>query len=364
MIAGREKISTHQLMLLFIMCTFSPAIRIFPSLTARTAKQAAWLSPVAAVIGLVVLVFIIQSFFKKGDDQNLTDVYINILGKIPGYLVMGIYLISFILLLALYTRYYAERIVSSILPDSSIQFFILVMLIFVFYVVRGGLVSLARFTELIFAVFIIIFVLSIILSFTNVKLLYLTPISYLDIIPVGKTIPVILSIWSYLLFMFFFADKVNDKENIKSLGLKATLFVAVVGVLIIVTTVGTLSSSLTERVQLPYFLMIKDISILKTLERMESVTLSAWVAADCVIISTLAYIILSIIKTLFHLSGTKTMASPIILITYTLTLGIARNRFELEEVTSKIFVLLNVILGFIIPFLVFIIGKIRLSTRQ
>lgn len=364
MIAGRDKISAYQLMLLFIMCTFSPAIRLFPSVAARTAKQAAWLSPIVSAVALLVVVFIVQSFFKKNNNLNLTDVYLKTLGKLPGYLVIVLYLFSILILLAMYTRYYAERIVSSIMPSTSIRFFIIVMLVFVFYIVRGGLVALARFNEMVSIVFIALLGLSIFMALFNVQITNLLPISTLDIMPVFRTTPTILAIWCYFLFMFFFADRVNDKEHIKRLGIKTTVFVTISSVMIIIITVGTLGSSLAERVMLPYFLSIKEISILNTLERLESITLSLWVAADCIIISVFTYVVLSILKTLFRLTATKELTGPVILITYVLSLALARNRFELENFSEKVMVFINVVLGFVIPVIVFVAGKIRKTDKS
>lgn len=357
--ADREKISTYQLILLFAMSGFSPAIRLLPALVAKTAKQAGWLTPTVSAIGLLVLVFIIQSFFKSGKNHNLSDVYMNILGKFFGRLVLTLYSIWFIVLLALYTRYYAERILSSTLPDTTISFFILAMLVFIFIVLRGGLVPFARFNELIFYVFMAIFTVNSLLSLFNVKITNLLPISHLDIIPVVKSTPIILAVWAYYPFMFFFADKVNDKEHVKRIGIKATIITTAASTILLITTVGVLGSSLAERVSLPYFLSIKQIAILDTLERLESITLAVWVAADFIIITSLCYICLSTIKSLFKLSGTKSLASPLILITYVLSLALAKNRFELETFSIKIFIPANVLLGFIIPIIVFFVGKIR-----
>ena len=58
--AKKEKVSTYQIMLLFIMITLSPAIRLFPTLTVKEAKQAAWLTPAVSAAAMIVLVLIVQ----------------------------------------------------------------------------------------------------------------------------------------------------------------------------------------------------------------------------------------------------------------------------------------------------------------
>ncbi len=357
--ADREKISTYQLMLLFIMSTLSPAIRLFPEFTARGAKQAAWLIPAVSAIGLIVLVLIVQSFFIKSKNMNLSDIYMKVLGKIPGRIVIIIYLLYTIFLAGVYVRYYAERITSSILPETSLDFFIFVMMCLVFYVLRGGLVPFARLNEFLYYIFIVIFVVTGILTLTIVEIKNLLPISYLDILPVVKFTYGILSIWLYFLLAFFFADKVNDKENIKKLGMKAVIVVVAISTWIIISTVGVLGSSLTARTALPYFVSFKQISVLDTLERLESIALSMWVAADFILITFLSYIVLCIFKSLFRLSGAKSLSSPLVLIIYFISKAVARNRFEMEEATNVLFIPMNLILGYGIPIIVFIVGKIR-----
>lgn len=357
--AKSEKISTYQIMLLFIMSTLSPAIRLFPTLTAKGAEQAAWLVPAVAAIGMIVLVLIVQSFFKNSNNMNLSDVYIKVLGKIPGKIVIFIYLIYIIFLAGLYVRYYAERITSSILPETPIEFFILVMMGLVFYVLRGGLVPFVRLNELLYYVFIFIFIVTGFMTLPKVEIKNLLPICLLNALPVIKSAHVILSIWSYFIFTFFFADKINDKEHIKKLGIKAVIAAAAISTWIIIGTVGVLGKSLTARTPLPYFVSIKLISVINTLERLESVTLSLWVSADFIIITFLGYVIISILKTLFQLPGTKALSSPFVLTIFVVSIAIARNRFELEEATNLIFIPINLALGFGIPVIVFIVGKIR-----
>lgn len=129
----------RQAVLLFLMTTLSPAIRLFPQYTAKMAGKAGCLSPVVAIIPVIALVYIINSFFKKYKEGNLSDVFYKVLGNFLGRILTFLYLLWMLLLLALYVRYYAERILSSILPHTSISFLIISMLLMVFITVRIGL---------------------------------------------------------------------------------------------------------------------------------------------------------------------------------------------------------------------------------
>lgn len=347
-------------MIIFIMITFSPAIRLFPLYTSKVAKQAAWLSPIVAFIGMLILVIIFQSFFKKGTDLNFSDVISNILGKVLGRIVITLFLAYELILSAMHVRYYAERMLASIMPEVSIHFLLVVMLSFVFYVARGDIETLARFIELLFFAFVIAFGIISILALSNVKITNILPVSYLDILPITKGSTGIFIVWGYyFLLVFFFADHVNGRVQIKRFGIQASIFVLIVAILVIILTVGTMGQSLTSRVPLPYFVVVKVISILGTLEHLESVVLAIWVSADFILISVMVYAAVSIIKSLFKLSETKSFVSPVILITYIMSLYLAKNRFELEAFSTNIGTPLNIVWCGGFPLLLFVIGKIR-----
>jgi len=65
LLAVKEKISTRQAVILYMMIVYSYTIRLLPRIAAETAERAGWLTPVFAVLPFIGLVFIIQALFKK-----------------------------------------------------------------------------------------------------------------------------------------------------------------------------------------------------------------------------------------------------------------------------------------------------------
>ena len=70
------------------------------------------------------------------------------LGKVLAKLLLCLYFLWIFLLFFLYIRYYAERLLSSIFPDTDLRFFVIVMMLLVFMAARGRLSVIARFSEL------------------------------------------------------------------------------------------------------------------------------------------------------------------------------------------------------------------------
>lgn len=337
---------------------YSPAIRLFPVFIAETSEKAGWLTPFFAVLPYIGLVYLIQEFFKKHNDKNLSDIFFSVLGNIGGRFVLCFYWLWMMVLLGLYVRYFAERFLMALIPNSSMNFFTVTILAVVFYAVRGGFVALTRTTEYLFLTFTVIFIILFVLSIGNIEIINLFPVTHYDILPLIKSCYVLLGIWAYFTFIFFLADKMNDKEHIKRFGMQGGLYLVIMAFVILVQTIGEYGHTVVKRVPLPYFSVIKGISVLKTIERIESVVLACWVFVDFVIISVFIYIITSIIKSFFSLSETKSFVSPITMFAFVFSNYIARNRFELENF-SNICLALNIFLGFIVPFFIFVIGKLR-----
>ena len=359
MLAKKGKISTRQAALLFYVITLSPEIRLFPQNTVKMAGKAGWLAPVVAIAPTLLLVVLVNSFFKKNQNANLSDIYNIALGKVVGKIVVSLYLIWILILTSLYIRYYAERLLSSILPHTSLVFIILIMLILVFFAVRNGLVPLARVNELFFGMLIVSAILLYILALPDIEYRNIMTVCTSDAWPVIKASSSIIPIWGYFLFIFFLGDRINDKENIKKFGFKILLVKFIITIIMLIVTIGSLSATAISNIALPFFAMVKDIEILDTFERMESIIFSIWVITDFITITVFSFIAVSMLKSIFKLKEGKFLASPILLIIGIGSLFFFKDIFELEAFSNYIGLPINALLTVIIPITVFIIGKLR-----
>ncbi len=353
-----NKISLRQLMVLFLMATISPAMRLIPTFGSQMGKQALWIGIIVAVLGFVALLFILQSLFKKHSGLNLSDLCFAILGRPLGSLLVALYWIWITLLLGLYLRYAVERLNVTILPTAAPEFLMGTILLLCFLNARRGIASFARLGEFLFHIVLAAFLLVSILALFNVKLTNLLPIRN-HLLPAMGSSYVALGIWGYLLFLFFFADQVKDTDRIRQLGSRTAMMLGIAGVLIALVTVGALGYALTGKIAEPFYVVVKNISILEPLERMETLVLCMWLVTDFIIISLFTYITSSITKSLFSLTEKKAFVSPVILMTFSLSTLIAKNLFELEQFSEKIALPVNIILCFIIPIVMLVIGKLR-----
>lgn len=353
------KVSLKQIYFLFMAMLLSPAVRLFAAYTAGEGKQAGWLSPIIGGIMLFLLLRVLYHFFKKNPDGCLTDLFPAILGKPLGKFMLGIYFISITLLNCLYVQYYAERMTMSIYPEMDLHYFVIILIALTAYIIRSGLVVLARMNEIFFPMIIFIFYLIVILIYPSVKWTNLTPISYLEIVPIFRGSQALLATFSYIFIFFFLGHKISGKEKLKSSGPVISLFVTLSSIVLIAVCIGSLGYALIGRMPLPFFGAAKLISLNSILERVESLVVAMWIVSDFIAIAVFSLVSLNILKAIFGLKDSKNFIPVYFALVYYVGNMLSVNIFDLEQLSNIIFIPMNIILYVGVPFLLFGLGKLR-----
>jgi spore germination protein KB len=190
-----------------------------------------------------------------------------------------------LLLTALYLRYFAIRLVVSIMPNVNINVFIVSMLVVVAYGLHSDPITLARANEIILPQLVIVIYILFLLMLPNIKIQNLTPISYRDILPIARASLGTSGIVSYFTFIFVFGDRINNKENIKKVGLKLSVFLLVSLICTIAAVIGSLYYTVAARVQVPFLIAVKQIFLFDTFDKIDSIVVAIWALADFLIIS-------------------------------------------------------------------------------
>lgn len=355
----KGKITIYQALILFVLSTLSPAIRLYASLAAKYADQASWVSPIISSVGLIIILKVFVSVFRNKDITSLGDFFNRALGRAAGRFTLLLFLIWVVILYFLYIRYYAERLVMTIFTGTSIKLFILVLMLLVFMATRGKLESFARFCEISFLIFTAVFIVFFLFLAPSVKLGNVWPVTHLDAVPVIKGTYPILGILGYITFIFLLGDRIINKDQLSNYKKKVVLYITLVSTLIVFVVAGSLGPSVTARMPIPFFSAVKVVSIMETLDRLESVLLSIWVISDFIVVSLFALFIISIIKDLFKIAETRYLSTPVALLGYGGSQYLASSRFELAAFSSALGLSVNIVICFIFPVLIYIIGKIR-----
>lgn len=286
------------------------------------------------------------------------DIIRDITGRIPGNIIIMAYFLLFIFLWAVYIRQFVERILSTVMPSSSIDIIIISMLVVVAIAIHSGITVIARMNEIIFAVTMIVMGILFLFALPIFKIKNITPVYYTDILPAFLGSAIFWNLYGYLIVFFFFGAQINEKDKLANLGIKASAFLTLFATSTIVLTIGTQGYTFVERAPRPTFSFIKQISILGVIERLESAVVILWLTSDFIIISVFTYAILSIINDFFKLSSYKPLIIPLLTLGYFLSLLIVTNIFEFELRTNYV-IAISVFMEYVIPLLLLLVGKVR-----
>ena len=360
MVQEKNKITVRQTLIIFGLSTLSSAIRLFPTVCSKKGHSAGWLAPVFGAVALFAAFIILAALFKNSEVSSLADAFTRALGGAGGKILLAAYLFWLLILYFLFIRYYAERLLSSIYPNTDLRFLFICMLSVTFIAARKRIDFLARFCELSFLIFLITLTVFYILLIPTIKIENVLPVTHKDFFPVLDSSIQIIGIWGFITFFFFMGDHIKNKKQLKSHRNKTIFYLFGLTTLILFFVIGSLGADAASRMPLPFFNSTKLISIMPAFDRFEAVLLSVWVISDFILIASFAIIIMNILKKITAVSEPKYFSSPMVFLGYIGGLFIANNRFELERLsTTTQSSLILCVLAYVIPLAVLIIGKIR-----
>ncbi|MDD3767043.1 MAG: GerAB/ArcD/ProY family transporter [Eubacteriales bacterium] len=355
----KGKITVRQAMFLVITVIFSPLVRIAPNFAAFHARQAAWVVPIASSVLFLIAIYILYGFAKEYDDKDFTQIMEQIFGKVVSRAISFMYLLWLVFLAALALRYYAERLLSTILPNVNIVVVLVPMYAVGWAVARKSTVTLARMNEVIIFIIAGTLALCALFAIPNINPDNLLPVSYLDIKPILSASLGIMGVWSYLPIIFLFLPIIKNKTDVKSSGVKAVCYLGLFSLISVGMAVGMLGNLILTLTPAPFFVAIKQVSVLGYIERLEALIISLWIVSDFVLLALLITLMGNITKRIFNLQEERPLASAYVFILFSLSLLMCRNVFEMQEFSRKIAVYIHFVLGVVVPFVVFVIGKIK-----
>lgn len=370
MLPDNDKISAKQLFAVGFMCQLSPLIRRVPAITAQAAGGGAWLSVILAAAPLAVCFFFAYLLVGGKGGRGLGTVLRDALGDVLGRLLLAVYALWFVFLAAFILRSGADRFIGTIYPGSGPSLFVAVMLLCCLPAAMGQLKALARSAMLLRPVLLTVMLVVFAFSLPDVRLAgmwQVTPANELDVMYGAFSVFGPMSICVYLAFI---TDQTEGE--IKLSGLAGWLLVSLaVAELLCVTTIGVFGAEMTARLRNPFFALVRDVTIFNSVERIDAIVVAMWVFSDFVLISLLLYTAAKNLRLglgiepgaekakLPELSRGRWLAPVCAAWACAAGLAMATDAVSLEKFTEVIMPLLNLFFAFVVPPVVFLIGRLR-----
>lgn len=362
-------LSVTQFMILLWGSLFSPVMELLLSVVSDTTPRVGFLAPLLAFPFLLLSGYVLLSLShtKEGLHHGLTQ------GTRPmlGLILLLVYLLWGILLLSLRLQLAALSFRSVGYKEGSFFFLLPVLALFVWWMAGTGLTSFARASTFFFAALVVMFLLVIGLSLSQVEWVYLLPVTTSDVLPLFQGMAGVLSILGYLIFATFFIGDVawgDSSTNHRTWVLWCVLACVSMSLFLLVAT-GTFGSALLQDMGDPFFQLAKGVRVEGGFQRVESLVAAVWTLADFllmgVILRSCAYCLEKILTQIKKKTWEQEKHDKIILgiiVGISAMIALAFPRLTSFSETWALFG--NLVLGWVLPFGLFFIKKVLHSRRK
>jgi hypothetical protein len=283
-----ERVTPGALGVLMYCALLAPMFRVAPGAGAAPAREGGWLSPLPALLVLLLPVWVlIRTCRILPEGEGLSRIYTLAFGKGAGRLVTGVTGVWALVTAAAALRYYSESIVASVYQNTGIWVFLLGVMLVAWRAGTLGMEALCRLAKAYLMIAGTVLALVLLMSVREVQGAYLIPFwtggwrgmleSALPIL--GVQAPVML-----ILFRRTQAAAQSAGGRVLTLWLAASCLtmMAVRGAVI-----GMFGWQTAVRLQIPLFSTAKEVYLLEVFERIEALVVAVWVLTDIIWIAAL-----------------------------------------------------------------------------
>lgn len=361
---------------LFALCTvfyLSPALRLVPGFSSRVAGRAAWLSPVAAAPFMVLYAAFIAAFIsRRRDGECAPELILRALGARAGRTALCGFACWFTLYGAFTLRAGAERIISTMYPESGTGLFIITLGAMSLLAALDAPRTLVRAANIFLAAVLVVLGAVLIFALFSVHGDNLLPVTLFDLPQTLAGGAAVIDVASVPLYsVCFLAPLCAMRLGERGAGALWALGAAGLCAALMTAIVGVFGAELAARLSHPFFSLVKNLSFFNTLERVEAFVVSLWVFTDFAAVSvcfiaaqhslrlSVGRFTLYHGQSLFSLREGRWLIWLIAFAATALALHFAPENSELERWSRVIIPLANAAVAFIALPIIYIVGRMR-----
>lgn len=337
------------------------AILLVPAITAKQAERDLWLSPIwASMIGLLSVYLAVQ-LNKRYPACTIIEYSGQILGRILGKAVGGVFLFFLFHHTGIVVREYGEFIVGSFLNRTPITVVMATMVLVCAYNVRGGVEVLGRTAELFVPIVMFLFLCVVVLLIPSLDLKNMFPIMEHGMKPSLKGSLVPQGWFSEFILLSFLLPYVTDRKKGMKWGIISVLAVMVI---MVITNLASLLifGGITASFTYPVMVAAKFISYADFFEHLESVVMAIWVGGTFIKISMFYYAIALGTAQWLNVSDYRPLSLPVGFLVVLFAVWLAPSLQDMVHFISTLSPFYFMSVQTVLPALLLLISMVRKST--
>ncbi|MCM3747771.1 endospore germination permease [Paenibacillus pasadenensis] len=314
--AGKIHITMRQFKIILFFTVIGDSILILPHIMGNSAKEDAWISSLLALAGGILIGLLYSWMAERQAGQSLIGGSIALGGKWFGGFLGLIHVFFFYLVILTLVCEISLFMTSQMMVNTPSEAIVLVFLIAITTAMRYGVESFARLSELLYPVFLLVFLFLFVCLVPQIDFHYLLPFFGNGIFPIVKgtypafTFGFLESVGLLMLIPYVDQDRKAISKSIRNAFFMGGLLLFTVVVLCLLV----LGSDMMEHKYYPTFQLAQQIEIGEFLERIEAALAFLWIVT--VFFKTLLYSfsMMSGLREIFQLKDERIMAMPVTLL--------------------------------------------------
>lgn len=279
----------RQLRALCYTAALAPASHLIPKVTARIAGSGSWIAPLIALPVILVFMLLLSGFMRqRRDGEGLGELILRTGGS--GFGSAAIILLAAFMIFdgGLLLRSAAGRFTATIFPSSGPWFFMLIMLAMGTLAALGPVKALPRSARVFSPILTAVLLVTLVFAFSSADKSRLLPVSRSDTADLFLSSLIVVEIFAGILtFAAVLEDQCpRSRGSFKSHALWIALICLLLTVLSAVI-IGSYGAKLSSELTSPFFSMIRDVTLFRTVERIEALVAALWVMSDFALLALL-----------------------------------------------------------------------------
>ena len=354
--ASGQIISNKQLGAIIFLSVLSPIIRVFPGKSAELAGTGAWLSPLFAAPLLYLLAMLINKMMRRGNEEGLPDIISNAIGKVCGRVFMGAVALWLLFYIGIIVRESTERLISTIFQTGAPVPFSIVIIAAALVLALGQLKSLGRMAGIFLIMISTVLVVTIAAGIKDCNINNILPVTAYDVPDILYGCLPVINVAGVGVYIMFLNFTVKGKRNT---GYTELTWILITITALTAVAMGVLSAGFIVKLQYPYFVMVRDITILGIIERIEAAVIVLWVVTDLIYMAVILKVIGRLTVCAVGKGTENFFTSAAAVISIVLAYTAASTSFELNSLMRIIMPIINILITIVIVPLLIVIGKLR-----
>ncbi|MBE0337275.1 endospore germination permease [Paenibacillus sp. 23TSA30-6] len=365
---GQIRISARQLMILTTLYTVGSAILIIPSGMAEVAKQDAWM---AALVGVVAGLLVLYLYIKLASlypQKTLIGIMEALLGKWLGKAVGLLFFATFFINAPVPVLFYLGNFMTTqMIPETPMPAVNILFALIILLAVRLGLEVIARSAELMFPLFILLYISFTGLIVSNIKLENVQPVLEAGVGPIWSAALSFVStaFLPHIILLMIFPASVNRFDQARKAIFTGSLIGGLMLVVVVSLAILVLGPDLTARNIYPSYALAKKISIGNFLQRIEAIMATMWFISLFFRITLYMHSTVTAIAQIFRLKNDRQLVLPLGILLVALSTIVYPNVPYQQAYDTKTWIPYILSLGLFFPLLLLSIHALkRLVTKK